>query len=98
MVSNLNGLPARSTNESVAVKWGGALDRQIVWADCQATSSYTPPVEGAENVGPRWLHVLWKVNQSDEGYHTSDPGDPYRAWMYQGYLVPLNHNGAIPNC
>lgn len=90
------GLWARTTNELKGDRLGVTLNRGIIWADCVATSDYSPLPEGdANNVGPRWLSVRW--NLTDRTKH-SNPSDTGHAWMYLGYTIPMYHNGDIPEC
>lgn len=91
------GLFARSANVAQANRLGYALNREVVWADCVATSDFLPPSPG-NDVGPRWLKVRWKNDQPGGGHLLSDPGDSKQAWMYRGLTVPFGHNGDIPPC
>ncbi|MFD9732832.1 hypothetical protein [Umezawaea sp. NPDC059074] len=92
------GLYARTTNRVQAERQGTAANHNIIWADCEATSDYTPTdVTGDNNVGPRWLRVRWNpVGPMDRS--VSEPTATKYAWMYRGAAVPLEHNGEIPAC
>jgi hypothetical protein len=91
------GLFARTTNEVRADRVGVAANRSIVWADCVATSGFTP-AQPRHDFGPKWLRVRWKSNQPTQAFLQSDPSDPKRAWMYLGYTMPYKHDGQIPPC
>lgn len=91
------GLFARSTNELQGSRVGLALNREMVWVDCMATSDFTPP-DPTNDVGPVWLKVRWKNDQTSATHMYSDPDDPKRAWMYRGLTVPFGHNGDVPDC
>lgn len=97
--SGIDGLYPRSTNELYADRLGIARNRSIVWAECVATSHFTPlDLDPVNNVGPRWLRVRWKTDTPSQPSFDSDPSDTKRVWMYFGFLVPLEHNGQIPAC
>jgi hypothetical protein len=92
------GLFARTTNTVKADRLGVAPNRSLIWADCAATSDFQPmDVEGENKIGPRWLHVRW-VPTEPMKLSASEPSSNDRAWMYRGNLVPVNHNGHIPDC
>jgi len=91
------GLFARSANIAQANRVGYAMNRDLVWADCVASSDFTPPDPG-NDVGPQWLKVRWKNDQPSSNHMLSDPGDTKQAWMYRGLTVPFGHNGDIPSC
>ncbi|MFJ5991977.1 hypothetical protein [Lentzea sp. NPDC092896] len=92
------GLYARTTNRALAERQGTAANHSVIWADCVATSDYTPTdVTGDNNVGPQWLRVRWApVVPLDRS--VSEPTEERRSWMYRGATVPLEHNGKIPEC
>ena len=92
------GLFARTSDEVLGTRLGVALHHSIVWATCGATNDFTPiDLPDADDVGPKWLKVHWKPT-TPQANSTSEPTDQEFAWMYRGYLVPLNHNGNIPAC
>lgn len=92
------GLYARTTNGVQAERQGTAANHSIIWADCVATSDYTPiDVTGDNNVGPKWLRVRWNpAGPMDRS--VSEPNATKSAWMYRGATVPVEHNGEIPTC
>lgn len=92
------GLYARTTNQRLAERQGTAANHSVIWADCVATSDYTPTdVTGDNNVGPQWLRVRWApVDPLQRS--VSEPNEEHRSWMYRGATVPLEHNGKIPEC
>ncbi|MGI5504610.1 hypothetical protein [Lentzea sp. CA-135723] len=92
------GLYARTTNRALAERQGTAANHSVIWADCVATSDYTPTdVTGDNNVGPKWLRVRWApVDPTQRS--VSEPSEERRSWMYRGAAVPLEHNGEIPEC
>jgi hypothetical protein len=92
------GLLARSTNDDTAQRVGVAPNHRIVWADCVTVSGFTPPgLDAATSAGPTWLRVRWK-HQNTLAKADSHPAEQETAWMYRGYLEPLQHNGAVPRC
>ena len=92
------GLYARTTGTLDAQRVGIAPNHRIVWADCVAMSGFTPPgVGGTTDAGPTWLKARWR-HQDSQAQAESRPGEEQTAWMYRGYLEPLQHNGSLTPC
>lgn len=93
------GLFARTTNVVNGVRVGNTANHELVWANCMATSDFTPSdVSGANNVGPKWVQVRWKHLAGGQVRGLSEPNETQTAWMYRGDLEPVGHNGDIPAC
>ncbi|WP_285499241.1 hypothetical protein [Actinokineospora sp. NBRC 105648] len=92
------GAFARDANTVKANRIGNAGNRALVWADCLATTDYTPGVTGDNAVGPLWLRIRWKPLPSGIDRGLSEPSEQRTAWMYRGFLEPVGHNGKIPAC
>jgi len=99
MDTDVAGLYARSTNSADSSRVGIAANRSIVWGDCVAVSDFEPggldPLNVADST---WLRVHWKHQLLAEGQGFSDPTEAETAWMYLGYLAPLQQNGKVVDC
>lgn len=93
------GLFARTTNVVNGVRVGNTGNHELVWANCVASSDFTPSdVSGETNVGPLWVQVRWKHLDGGQTRGLSEPNETQSAWMYRGTLEPVGHNGDIPDC
>lgn len=93
------GLFARTTNVVNGVRVGNTANHELVWANCLATSDFTPgDVSGETNVGPMWIQIRWKHLAGGQVRGLSEPNEKQTAWMYRGDLEPVGHNGDIPAC
>ncbi len=78
---------------------GIALNHSIVWAECYLQNDYYPAgLDRRKNVISIWLKIHWKNQIFPKSQGISDPAEPQEAWMYRGYLEPLQQNGRIANC
>ena len=90
------GLKVRSTNVAAGEQLGGLAAHYPAWAVCQARSNFDPdPTTGT---GPVWLKIKWDQQQPSGEFHESNSGAKTTGWAYRGYLVPVGHNGDIPDC
>lgn len=90
------GLKVRSTNAADGKGLGGLAPHHIAWAVCQHRSAFDPdPTTGT---GPIWLKVKWEQQEPSTAFFDSDPSATATAWVYRGFLIPVGHNGNIPDC
>lgn len=90
------GLKVRSTNVAEGEQLGGLAPHYPAWAVCQARSNFDPdPTTGT---GPVWLKIKWDQQEPSDEFHPSNSGAKTTAWAYRGFLVPVGHNGDIPDC
>ncbi|GAA2996746.1 hypothetical protein [Actinokineospora diospyrosa] len=93
------GLFARTTPTIEAARVGNAGNLDIVWADCVATSDFTPQaLKETNNVGPKWVKAHWRHLDAGITRGLSERDQPTTAYFYLGFLEPLGHNGDIPAC
>ncbi|MBM7774921.1 hypothetical protein JOD54_005125 [Actinokineospora baliensis] len=93
------GLFARTTATAEATRVGNAGNLDIIWADCLATTDFTPQgLREHLDVGPQWIKARWKHLDQGTTRGLSEPTQPTTAYFYLGYLEPLGHNGDIPAC
>lgn len=91
------GLKVRSTNTVEGVQLGALPNLNTAWAECQTDSPFDP-VPNDEG-GAKWLRIKWdQQTQDDKNYYESQPDAKATGWIYRGLVVPLGHNGTIPQC
>lgn len=90
------GLRVRSTNVDEGVSLGALAPLATAWALCRAESSFDP--DPPSKRGAVWLKVKWDQIGPSDDFHDSRPSASATGWAYAGYLVPVGHNGSIPDC
>lgn len=90
------GLKVRTTNTAQGDHINGLAELDQAWAVCQENSGFDPdPGTGA---GPVWLKIKWAHQTPGTDFRVSDLNAKETGWAYRGYLVPIGHNGDIPQC
>lgn len=91
------GLKVRTTNAEIGTQIGAIANLNSAWAWCQEQSEFDP-VPGDEN-GAVWFQIAWDHQEPNEtDYLQSESSATARGWIYGGFVVPVGHNGVIPNC
>lgn len=87
------GLKVRSTNLAEGVQLGALEPHAIAWVVCQADSGFSPG-----STSSVWHRVKWSVQEPSIEFHVSEPSASGLAWAFGEYLVPVGHNGNVPQC
>jgi hypothetical protein len=91
------GLQVRNSGEVDGRQIGSAGNNTTLWVMCRMHTDFDPPAR--RDVGSSWLKVRWPVNTPEVStFFNSSPTDPFTGYVYEGYLFPAGHNGAVPNC
>ena len=92
----LLGLKIRTSGLIEGGQVGSATYKAPLWADCQQDTGFNP-IPGDPN-GSVWYRVRWPNNEPTTQFFNSAPGDRFSMWAYGGLIVPVGHNGQIPEC
>jgi len=90
------GLKVRNDPGRAGRQIGTLTERAVAWVDCRIRNNFDPL--GAGGPGPVWLKLRWPTDQLGTAVQNSQPSDKYRGWGYAGYLVPVGHDGSVPEC
>lgn len=90
------GLKIRNGTGTMDQQVGGMSDNNIAWVTCKTMSDFDP--EPSTGVGPLWYGVKWPDNEPGTKFHNSEPAARYTQYAYGAYLLPLGHNGEVPEC
>lgn len=87
------GLKVRTTNTAEGMQIGGLAHLHTAWAVCKQRSGFDP-----EGLGDLWYKIKWDNQQRSTAFFESETGATDTGWVISSYLVPVNHNGNIPDC